>query len=970
MKQAKETINWKGLEKLPQELTACPQWVNWKYVPIKGKAEKRPCDESGKTNSFYEGLRPFEETIQAAKTKGLGIGFTLDQQKQGPGLVCVDLDLDKLWGKNEKGEGIGGDMADLKAVAAAIFQQLGEETYTEYSPSGNGLHFWLLVDHRELVKGVRPVFPLNGKTAHVESYCGKHFLTITGNTYTGGALCSGAAGDRFLKWLFEQTQNLTTHKGAGPSYYDLPPSVSKLVNDEAIQEALETVSPDLEEPGLADQTIMDELKSYLGRKTFADNSQSAIDMAAMDFLSVETNGDPAAMLKLFYQADPENTRAKWTDPKHFDHYAIPTMHKAIGLYYLQTGKGLTEEYIAGLSREDLTGKDLVQRIQGIKDKEQRECVRQRAEERAIQLRCKGEFQKLYQDEKKRREQAAREGRVTRFPGQPKALLCGEYFCDEQGVRRIRETNGVERPEVVSPVPIMPTAIYENLENHSEMVALAQYKAGKWSTITVPRSVLANKNKIINLAGLGIEVTTTTAAAMVNYLARIINLNVDNGRDPEHTLERKASISHFGWAAGNEFVPYSDKIHLDIGEQERQLVEAVQPKGELKTWLSIVAPHLPTLAIRLAIAASLASPIVGYLKELPFVFHLWGPTGVGKSVALKVAASVWGFPDEGGGLVNSMNNTINHFMGKAAILHSIPFLGDELQTIKSRYKWENYDTLIYCLTEGISRGRMRADGSMEPQRHWRSVFLFTGEETVTQSSSGGGAENRAVEMEIPSLIVDSLWVGPLLDQINTCYGVLGPVFVQQLKGRKEELKNRIGIYHAALMAKPYGATPKQARSLAIMAAAYSLFREIAKQAGVDVPELSLDDLKPILKTAEEVDTAERAFQYTRDRIMMNSNNFIGWMLMNEPNPHVPRGECWGKLENMSAVKPGAEGQVYEVRIYKTALERILAEQGFRLKAVQSEWAKRGYLEKRYGRYSAADSVNGKKGTSTYTLLLRD
>ena len=101
--------------------------------------------------------------------------------------------------------------------------------------------------------------------------------------------------------------------------------------------------------------------------------------------------------------------------------------------------------------------------------------------------------------------------------------------------------------------------------------------------------------------------------------------------------------------------------------------------------------------------------------------------------------------------------------------------------------------------------------------------------------------------------------------------------------------------------------------------------------------------------------------------MNANNFIGWPLGNEQPFHTPRSECWGKL--MNHVKPGEQGQVYEVGIYKAALERILAERGFRLKAVQGEWAKRGYLEKRYGRYSAADSVNGLKG-SMYKLTIQE
>ena len=758
------------------------------------------------------------------------------------------------------------------------------------------------------------------------------------------------------------------HPPAGPRKYNLPAAVDSLVDDGAILKALQTVQPlDLEKPGMADLAIINDLDKYLKDRIPTDD-QSAIDQAAMDFLAVATNGQAGDMLRLFFHV--VESRDKWTDPKHFNHYAVPTMHKAIGLYYLQTGAGLTGDNIAGLACEDLNT-ELVQRIQAIKDRGQREAVRQLVEERAGQLHKKTDFKKLYQEEQEQREQAAREGRETRFSKQPKELLSGEYICDDRGVRRVRVANGAEKLEVVSPIPIMPTDLYENLGDGTEKVELSYYKGGKWKTIIVPRSMVANKNKIINLAGTGPEVTTTTATGMVNYLADMINRNTDNGRDEKHSLQRRKSVSHFGWTKGGEFVPYSKVIHLDIAEQERQLVEAVQPHGELKTWLAIVSPLLNSLAVRMIVAASLASPVVGYLNGLGFIFHLWGRTGMGKTVLLRVAASVWGHPndpqEENGGLVQALHSTNNYLMSMAAVLHSIPLFGDEAQKVERKY----IDKLIYALSNGANRGRLRADSSREQQSGWKSVEIFTGEEPLTQSNSAAGEENRTVEFHLEEPPVDLLKVGLLFEQISDCYGVLGPVFVNKIRERAEELNNNIQAYQKALVSDSYKATGKQALYVASMLAAYDLFREIAQHEGVDVPGIALDEVRPIVKTLEDVDTAEKAFRYTVDRIMMNRNNFYICPFLPQPQGNqavpapdvfnIPRGECWGSIDK------DVKGFDREIKIYKAALERILAEQGFRLKAVQNEWAERKYLVKKYGRFYHTDTVNGQRG-SVYTLVL--
>ena len=51
-------------------------------------------------------------------------------------------------------------------------------------------------------------------------------------------------------------------------------------------------------------------------------------------------------------------------------------------------------------------------------------------------------------------------------------------------------------------------------------------------------------------------------------------------------------------------------------------------------------------LRLQMAASFASPIIEKVNGLPFVFHLWGGTGTGKTVGLMTAMSIWGNPRMG------------------------------------------------------------------------------------------------------------------------------------------------------------------------------------------------------------------------------------------------------------------------------------------------------------------------------------
>lgn len=618
------------------------------------------------------------------------------------------------------------------------------------------------------------------------------------------------------------------------------------------------------------------------------------------------------------------------DPDKIRNYQFPTEEEAAALD-LETGQGeqLTEEYFNTLDKAQLTSPELFARIYAIKDPVKRQWVESLATFRASDLSIKREFDKNFKTwkfEQAKKENGNREEKYTQFPEQPLQLRCGEWVCDEQGVRKfVLLGNGDTRQDTASKIPLLPSAIYENQETGTEKIELSFFKNGKWKQILVPRSIVANKTKIIALADDGIEVTSENSSSLVKYISDVVNSNQD-------TLPRVASVGHMGWVTAREFVPYSDSIQPDFGDQFGALLTAMEPKGTLQEWYEIVVPLLKSPYMRMTIAASLASALIGPMRGLPFIFHLWGGTGAGKTVALKVAASIWGNPDEGK-MVDTMNNTINYIMEKAGVLYSIPFFGDELQTIKGN--GGNYDSLIYRVTGQANRGRLRANGSMGRRLSWQNSFLFTGEEPITQSNSGGGAINRVVELECTKKIIQD--GNGTVAAIADCYGVLGPAFIAQARKSHDTNRTVFRQYEKELLGME--GAGKQAQALALILTAYSLFQSMAP---ADCPMLTIEDAKGCMKNLQEVDVTQRAYEYVCGQIAINQNKFnVGSI--------KPKGEIWGGMADDRTVN-----------IFKEALERILKEEGFSLRAVKQKWLDQDLLIRHKGRIFWNGSIAGVTG----------
>lgn len=614
------------------------------------------------------------------------------------------------------------------------------------------------------------------------------------------------------------------------------------------------------------------------------------------------------------------------DPEKIRGYKFPTVE-------------FSEEYFQSLDRADLVSEDFLLKLIQIDDPVQQQRAESLATFRASDLSIKREFCKNLQAARIKLAQN-RNGNenTTHFTGQPLALRCGDWIADDEGIRRMTtKGNGCDFTfQWASRIPTMPTGILVNAETGKERIRLDFYKAGKWASVTADRSDVASKNRIVNLANNGLEVTTDNAQYLVKYISECVT---ENPAD----MPRETYIDHFGWTDDGGFAPYVDGLTIDAGPTGDALVNAITQKGTLDEWLKIVRPLMDNIYLRLTVAASLAAPLLEIIKGLPYVFHLWGGTGSGKTVGIMVAASIWGNP-QFGAMVRTMNMTDNALVGIASTLRNIPFFGDELQTIKDRFN--GYDRLLYRITEKTGRARMTADRRVEKPETWNTGFIFTGEEPVTGENSGGGVKNRVIEIECDGTVVEH--GNQVVRAINEHYGTLGPEYIK--KALQVDVRAAYDMTFQELMKT--GTTDKQAMTMALLMVADDIFRIYFLNS--EIPGLMVKDVAPFLLSKKQVDVSERAYSAVVDWIAENTDKFYVAYEYDAEHRDCD-GRIWG----------GRSGN--EVSVNKSVLMRFMAEEGFNFTAVKKKWAATGKIVARPdGRVLWSKSICGVK--ASYIILV--
>lgn len=530
-----------------------------------------------------------------------------------------------------------------------------------------------------------------------------------------------------------------------------------------------------------------------------------------------------------------------------------------------------------------------------------EKVKARAAELKIGVRT---FEAMYKNYKKEHPDAPNEGaNVTQFPGQPFALECGDWICDARGVRI--ELNGERKWACLH--PIMPTALFTNLNSGTEKVEVAYCVGTYWKTAIFDRKTLSSASKIIDLSDFGIAASSENASLLVKYFLTVIQSNIER-------LPQLKSVTALGWTSDGEFVPYAKNIEFDGEKDFITRYKSVTTKGDLNTWFDCIADNVfknQSAVSKTVIFASLASALVKPLGANNFWIHVWGTTGTGKTVLERCAASVWGNPTVGK-FITSFNSTVVGNERGAAFCGSLPYIIDELQIIDSR---KDMDSLIYMLTEGCGRSRGNKSGGLDYVLRWKNCVISSGERPINANNCGGGAAARVIEIEAKNkLFGEDANIAAIIGTITENYGHFGKLFIKWLKTLELDEVRRIQQNYASELAR-HGIMDKQAQSGALIMTAGKI---VADALECESWELKLEEILPFLKSNEDVDANRRAYDYICGKIVENQKKFFG---------EVERQtDLWGKFENDGTAS-----------VIKTRFDEICKEGGYAPKPLIS-WLK--------------------------------
>lgn len=220
------------------------------------------------------------------------------------------------------------------------------------------------------------------------------------------------------------------------------------------------------------------------------------------------------------------------------------------------------------------------------------------------------------------------------------LKCGKWECEDSGVTKSTMGAGMIPQTIIAcPHPILPVERLINVDSETEKIKLAFFKDDKWQYITIERSMVANKSNIIQLSDRGVEVNSENAKDLVSYIADVVSLNAKE-------IPVSRSTDRLGWIE-NEFAPYVENLKYDGDMAFKDVYASIKGIGKYEDWKDVCRKVRKQSKIaHILLAASFASTLNQKLGVLPFVVHIWGGTGAGKTVGLMLAMSIWGNPEVG------------------------------------------------------------------------------------------------------------------------------------------------------------------------------------------------------------------------------------------------------------------------------------------------------------------------------------
>lgn len=381
---------------------------------------------------------------------------------------------------------------------------------------------------------------------------------------------------------------------------------------------------------------------------------------------------------------------------------------------------------------------------------------------------------------------------------------GLYWCEVE----YREGEARARPPMFLASPLRIEAVTRDMRGrkHGRLLTFTDID-GNPKTWNMPARLLAGGRGDELRAALleeglpAISLEPNAQRRLLMYLMR------------EIPAARARSVSQIGWH-GPAFV-LAGHVYGNAGGERFFLnsdLEGISPftqVGDLSSWrTSLAIPCGHHRRAVFALSAAFAGPLVELAGAESGGFHLVSKSSIGKTTALRLAASVWGGPET---FCRNWRATSNGLEAIAEDFNDCLLCLDEIKQAESATIGE----VAYMLANGRGKVRARQEGGSRPIKSFRVLLLSTGEvgSAAMLNEAGkrsyAGHDVRLVEIPADSGrgfgLFDSSGdfadarglADHLVDAARVTHGYAGPAFLAKLVEQREavavEARNRIASF---------------------------------------------------------------------------------------------------------------------------------------------------------------------------------
>ena len=493
------------------------------------------------------------------------------------------------------------------------------------------------------------------------------------------------------------------------------------------------------------------------------------------------------------------------------------------------------------------------------------------------------------------------------------------------------------PKEMMPSVLIPTRLLRDSSSDEQRVEVSYYARGEWHREVMERKAMRDARRLLAEAPSDAAVSSGNNATAVQWLSEFWRHN-------ESRIPTLRYVNDTGWhdvedesvfACGVVYKRVGSKSHVesDKSGDKRGLVKALTPRGTLEgheNALRRAYVSSPTAAV--AILGALGAPLLRPLGAPNFAVHFPGESSRGKTTRVRMAASVYGDPNNAQWL-GSWNTTSNAMEFRARGLCDLPLCFDEVGAGDGRV-----DQSIYMLVNG--QGRSRGDRSLSSRKTatWRTIILSTGEHELATTKANAGAQVRVLQFRVTGFEgMGAADIDAMREACERNSGQVGGVWLEAAAGVTDwsEHVTRFLDLKAEFRALANG-------PLAQRQAAYFAFLAVVEELASDVLGIGDSDARTVRALFAQL-SSENEVTASGVRAALDVSSWIG--VRAQSFPTLTRNTS-GQLKVTGRERLR---EVFGVRhdgrvlFYPSALRDFLEERGYSAREVMSQWRDDGKLK---------------------------